>query len=84
HDVRRALDTLRENRTQLVIAHRLEAVAEADKVVVLEDGVVVEQGTPAELLAQDGTFAAMWEAQRTWPDSVPPAREAAVDGGQNR
>ncbi|MFH8409806.1 ABC transporter ATP-binding protein [Streptomyces sp. NPDC018019] len=84
YDVRRALDTLRENRTQLVIAHRLETVAEADKVVVLEDGVVLEQGTPAELLAREGKFAAMWEAQRTWPDSVPPAPETAVEGGEYR
>ncbi|MEU3071454.1 ABC transporter ATP-binding protein [Streptomyces sp. NPDC006906] len=84
YDVRRALDTLRENRPQLVIAHRLETVAEADKVVVLEDGVVVEQGAPAELLAQDGRFAAMWEAQRTCPDSAPPTREAAVEGGEYR
>ncbi|MFJ4202006.1 ABC transporter ATP-binding protein [Streptomyces sviceus] len=84
YDVRCALDTLRENRTQLVIAHRLETVAEADKVVVLQDGVVVEQGTPAELLAQDGKFAAMWEAQRTWPDSAPPVREAAAEGGEYR
>ncbi|WP_308054912.1 ABC transporter ATP-binding protein [Streptomyces scabiei] len=84
YDVRCALDTLRENRTQLVIAHRLETVAEADKVLVLQDGIVVEQGTPAELLAQDGKFAAMWEAQRTWPDSAPPAREAAAEGGEYR
>ncbi|MEW2173243.1 ABC transporter ATP-binding protein [Streptomyces sp. NPDC007027] len=84
YDVRRALDTLRENRPQLVIAHRLETVAEADKVVVLEDGVVVEQGAPAELLAQDGRFAAMWEAQRTCPDSAPPTREAAVEGEEYR
>jgi ATP-binding cassette subfamily B protein len=84
YDVRRALDTLRENRTQLVIAHRLETIAEADTVVVLEDGAVSEQGTPAELLARDGKFAAMWEAQQTWSDNEEQDREAAMKGGESR
>ncbi|MGW0885200.1 ABC transporter ATP-binding protein [Streptomyces sp. NPDC002671] len=83
YDVRRALDTLRENRTQLVIAHRLETIAEADTVVVLENGAVSEQGTPAELLAKDGKFAAMWEAQQAWPDNEPQDRGAAMKGGES-
>ncbi|MCL6296875.1 ABC transporter ATP-binding protein [Streptomyces kronopolitis] len=81
-DVRRALDTLRENRTQLVIAHRLETIAEADTVVVLEDGVVSERGTPAELLATEGRFAAMWEAQQTWPDDALQDPGTATKGGE--
>ncbi|GAB1510388.1 ABC transporter ATP-binding protein [Actinophytocola sp. KF-1] len=60
HAVRAALATLAGERTILVIAHRLTTVAAADTVVVLADGVVVERGTPAELLDQDGTFAAFW------------------------
>ncbi|MGW0188542.1 ABC transporter ATP-binding protein [Streptomyces sp. NPDC003362] len=63
--VRRALATLQGERTVLVIAHRLETIADADTVVMLEDGVIVERGTPAELLARDGRFAAFWQAHRS-------------------
>ncbi|MGW7484321.1 ABC transporter ATP-binding protein [Nonomuraea muscovyensis] len=63
--VRRALATLGGDRTILVIAHRLETVADADTVVVLEDGVIVERGRPAELLARGGKFAAFWRSHRS-------------------
>jgi ATP-binding cassette subfamily B protein len=62
--VRRALATQGE-RTVLVIAHRLETIADADAVVVLEDGAIVERGRPAELLARDGRFAELWRAHRS-------------------
>ncbi|GAA2405571.1 ABC transporter ATP-binding protein [Nonomuraea africana] len=62
--VRRALATLGGDRTILVIAHRLETVADADTVVVLENGSIVERGMPAELLAQNGKFAAFWQSHR--------------------
>ncbi|MEU0538368.1 ABC transporter ATP-binding protein [Nocardia sp. NPDC005978] len=55
--VRRALAGLAADRTILVIAHRLETIADADAVVVLENGVVVEQGRPAELRTGSGRFA---------------------------
>jgi ATP-binding cassette subfamily B protein len=62
HAVRRALATL--GRTVLVIAHRLETVGDADTVVLLENGSIVERGRPAELLARDGKFAAFWRGLR--------------------
>ncbi|THA65338.1 ABC transporter ATP-binding protein [Streptomyces sp. A0958] len=63
--VRRALDTLRgEDRTFLVIAHRLETVAGADAVAVLEDGVIVEYGPPGELLEKGERFAALWRTRQ--------------------
>ncbi|TCO33426.1 ATP-binding cassette subfamily B protein [Kribbella steppae] len=62
HAVRRALATL-DGRTILVIAHRLETVADADTVVLLENGSIVERGRPAELLAQNGKFAAFWRGR---------------------
>jgi ATP-binding cassette subfamily B protein len=63
HAVRQALATLDGDRTILVIAHRLETVADADTVVLLENGTVAERGTPTELLAQQGKFAAFWQTR---------------------
>lgn len=63
--VRRALAALRGDRTVLVIAHRMETIAGADTVVVLEDGVIAERGRPADLLARGGRFAALWDAHRS-------------------
>ncbi|GAA4528705.1 MULTISPECIES: ABC transporter ATP-binding protein [Nonomuraea] len=63
--VRRALATLRGDRTILVIAHRLETIADADTIVMLDDGVIVERGSPAELLARDGEFAAFSRTYRS-------------------
>ncbi|MFI7664485.1 ABC transporter ATP-binding protein [Nocardia sp. NPDC049526] len=62
--VRRALATLQGDRTILVIAHRLETIADADNVVMLEHGSIVERGKPAELRTQSGKFAAFWQSQR--------------------
>ncbi|MEU8525545.1 MULTISPECIES: ABC transporter ATP-binding protein [Streptomyces] len=59
--VREALAQTREKRTTLVIAHRLETIADADTVVMLRDGAIVERGTTAELLARNGAFAEFWK-----------------------
>ncbi|WP_443050391.1 ABC transporter ATP-binding protein [Streptomyces sp. NBC_00286] len=59
--VREALAQTREERTTLVIAHRLETIADADTVVMLRDGEIVERGTTAELLARGGAFAEFWK-----------------------
>ncbi|MBQ0825930.1 ABC transporter ATP-binding protein [Streptomyces tagetis] len=73
--VRRALSSLEGKRTVLVIAHRRETVADADLAVMLADGVVVEQGPPAELLARGGEFAHFWEAHGPAPaDGTDPGR----------
>ncbi|MET8871364.1 ABC transporter ATP-binding protein [Nocardia sp. NPDC004604] len=63
--VRQALSMLAGDRTILVIAHRLATVADADTVVMLEHGSIVERGRPAELLAQNGKFAAFWQSHRS-------------------
>ncbi|MET9545714.1 ABC transporter ATP-binding protein [Streptomyces sp. NPDC006627] len=59
--VREALAQTRQQRTTLVIAHRLETIADADTVVMLRDGEIVERGTTAELLARNGAFAEFWK-----------------------
>ncbi len=52
------------DRTTLTIAHRLSTVVEADRILVMEQGRIVEQGTHAELLAVNGSYAHMWELQQ--------------------
>ncbi|TVT51594.1 ABC transporter ATP-binding protein, partial [Amycolatopsis rhizosphaerae] len=52
-----------EGRTALVVAHRLSTVARMDQLVVLDRGTIVEQGTHAELLAREGTYARLWSHQ---------------------
>ena len=61
--IQEALSRLIKNKTVLIIAHRMRTVADADKIVVLKDGVVAEQGTPAELDRADGIYAHMKETQ---------------------
>ena len=61
--VQAALDQAMESRTTLVIAHRLATVLRADRIVVMEDGRVVEEGTHAQLVAQGGLYARLAELQ---------------------
>uniref|UniRef100_UPI0013C2FFED ABC transporter ATP-binding protein n=1 Tax=Allorhizocola rhizosphaerae TaxID=1872709 RepID=UPI0013C2FFED len=62
--VRHALTTLQGDRTIVVIAHRWETIADADTVVMLDNGSIVERGTPAELLNRNGRFAAFWRSHQ--------------------
>lgn len=61
--VQRALSNLVKNKTVIVIAHRMRTVANADKIVVLKDGHVAEQGKPSKLLKQNGLYAQMVKLQ---------------------
>jgi len=58
------LDRIAEGRTTLVIAHRLSTIMNADQILVLDGGRIVERGTHAQLLAQGGQYAAMWRLQQ--------------------
>jgi ATP-binding cassette subfamily B protein len=55
--IKRALDTLRRGRTTFIIAHRLSTVADADKILVLDKGRIIERGTFRSLIADNGLFA---------------------------
>ena len=61
--VQQALDRLGEDRTVLVIAHRLGTIRNADNIIVLRDGTVAEEGTHDQLLARNGVYADMWNMQ---------------------
>src|SRR5258708_1910888 len=61
--IQAALETVMKGRTSLVIAHRLSTILAADLILVLDRGRVVEQGTHAELLAQNGLYASLYETQ---------------------
>ena len=61
--IQSALDELQKNRTSLVIAHRLSTIEQADEIVVVEDGVIVERGSHADLLEQRGVYAQLHKMQ---------------------
>ncbi|MCK8824273.1 lipid A export permease/ATP-binding protein MsbA [Fuchsiella alkaliacetigena] len=61
--VQEALDRLMENRTTFVIAHRLSTILNADQILVIEDGEIVERGTHSELLEQGGLYSSLYEVQ---------------------
>ena len=65
--VQHAMHTVLRGRTAVIIAHRLSTVEIADRVLVMRDGRVVEDGTPAELIADEGHFAGLHQA---WQDSL--------------
>ena len=63
-EIQDALDRIAKGRTTLVIAHRLSTIVHADDILVLEKGVLVEQGTHAGLIAKNGLYASLWDRQR--------------------
>jgi len=74
-----ALSSISHDRTTLVIAHRLSTVTDADEILVLREGEIVERGSHAALLEADGVYAGMWAAQVELEDA---AEHAGVDAVQ--
>lgn len=76
-EIQSALDQVVEGRTTLVIAHRLSTIINADEILVLDDGKIVEQGRHEELLALHGTYEAMWNRQREVDEAQATLQRAA-------
>jgi ATP-binding cassette subfamily B protein len=74
--IQSVLDNVAARRTTLIIAHRLSTISHAEKIIVMDDGRIVEEGSHAELIALDGHYAAMWarqQAERMNPEAGPMA-----------
>jgi putative ABC transport system ATP-binding protein len=76
----RAMDRLAKGRTTVAIAHRLSTAARADRVIVLERGRVIEDGSHSELLTRNGTYASMFAA---WVAATSVVTETSLDGGDH-
>jgi ATP-binding cassette, subfamily B, heavy metal transporter len=69
-EVQAALEEAARGRTTIVVAHRLSTIADADRIVVLKNGRVVEEGAHAQLVARDGEYAELWRRQAEEPHGV--------------
>jgi ATP-binding cassette subfamily B protein len=76
--VQRALARALRGRTSLVIAHRLSTVRDADQILVIDEGRIVERGTHTALLAEDGLYADLYRTQFASQETTDPARAASV------
>jgi subfamily B ATP-binding cassette protein MsbA/ATP-binding cassette subfamily B protein AbcA/BmrA len=79
--VQQALDRFTQGRTTLVIAHRLSTIKNADRVLVLDDGAIVEQGTHDELIARGGVYLDLYRRQYA-PGAAKESAGAIQDAGQ--
>lgn len=61
--IQKAMDTLMKGRTSFVIAHRLSTIKDADMILVMKDGDIIEQGSHEELLAKGGFYAQLYNSQ---------------------
>jgi ATP-binding cassette subfamily B protein len=81
-EIQSAIEQVSKNRTALVIAHRLSTVVNADRIIVLQDGSIAEQGTHGELMARGGLYAAMWDRQREADEAAERLRRTREEAGE--
>ena len=61
--IQEAIKNLIEDKTVIVIAHRLKSIMEADKIIVLKEGKIIEEGTHEKLLEKNGEYKSLWDLQ---------------------
>ena len=61
--LQRSINKLSENRTAVIIAHRISTIRNADRIIVLENGKIIEDGSHDELIAQNGQYSTIWNIQ---------------------
>lgn len=61
--IQQTLDTIFSNRTRIVVAHRLTTIVNADRILVIQDGSIIEQGKHQELLKRKGAYSSIWNRQ---------------------
>lgn len=69
-NIQHELKQLSKNRTTLIIAHRLSTVIDADQILVMDKGRIVEQGNHQQLLTTNGIYAQLWEMQQREEDTT--------------
>ena len=79
-EIQSELKAMGEGRTVLTIAHRLSTIADADRIVVLENGLIVEEGTHEDLLRHDGRYASLWQRQASGEDDDRVPLRVVVEG----
>jgi len=79
--IQQALDDLMADRTSFIIAQRLSTVRKADKILVLEDGVIAQEGSHQELLAQEGPYRAIYEMQFRGQEEPGSSKEGGASDG---
>jgi len=62
-EIQESLDEIMQNKTVIAIAHRLSTIARMDRIIVMDQGRIVEQGTHAELIASPGIYSSFWSRQ---------------------
>ncbi len=80
-EIQNALDLVAKGRTALVIAHRLSTIVNADEIIVLDKGRIVERGAHAALFAQNGVYAALWKRQNEVRQATETLHRAAIEEG---
>jgi ATP-binding cassette, subfamily B, heavy metal transporter len=80
-EIQDALDLVAKDRTTLVIAHRLSTIVNADEIIVLDKGRIVERGAHASLLSRNGIYAALWKRQHEVRQAEETLRRAAIEEG---